>query len=273
MTSHRPKRTEMLRHLTARLRRLESARPTSAASAAAVIPTGLEPLDRLLGGGFARGTLVEWLAAAEGAGTSTLALSLAAGCLEGSWVVLDPAGEFYPPAAAALGVDLAETIIVRSAGMELPDMLWALEQSLRCPAVSVVFAPLGDIDGRVYRRLQLAVETGGGVGLFVRPAKFAQEPSWARLRLLVEAHGLQPVGLARASILDSRFSSSGRRLRVTLVRGRASAGDELPGKSSARRAYAGAEAIELELCDETPGVVRVASPLADPETPGRAAGA
>src|SRR5512142_1546480 len=60
----------------------------------------------LPGGGFPRGALTE-LAGGPASGKAAVALSLFA------WV--DGRGELYPPAAAALGVDLARLLLVRTA--------------------------------------------------------------------------------------------------------------------------------------------------------------
>src|SRR5262245_29946220 len=78
--------------------------------------TGFPDLDRLLADGdLRRGTLIEWLSDTPGSGAATLALCIAARLLrdEGAFVVIDKAGEFYPPAAADLGIPLDRTAIVR----------------------------------------------------------------------------------------------------------------------------------------------------------------
>lgn len=184
----------------------------------------------------------------------------------GACVVVDSGREFYPPAADRLGIDLSRTIVVRPVcvrrtGRRAPtgrrgssdgakrehrlrsvaphsslfsprvsgasDLLWALEQSLRCPGVAVVVGWIDQINSGPFRRLALAAETGGGVGLLLRPAKFRTQSSWADVRLLVEP------------LPGGSLHSKGRRLRVELVycRGRMSGGT-----------------IELEIDDET-GVV------------------
>ena len=156
----------------------------------AITPSGCGGLDALLPErGFRSGTLIEWLAAEEGAGAVTLAFHTAAQVCQddGGVVVLDRDRQFYPPAAVRLGIDPARLIVLHAANRA--DHHWALDQALRCPAVAAVVAwPdfWGKLDGRTFRRLQLAAEQGGGLGLWIRPDTVRAEPSWADVRLLVE---------------------------------------------------------------------------------------
>src|SRR5437868_802802 len=108
-----PRTQYLLTDLRARLRALEgSRRPIDEAR----ISSGHAPLDRLLPErGFRRGTLVEWLEEHPGAGAGTLAMTVARqACHEhGAVIVVDGTGEFYPPAAVGLGLNLAQMIVVR----------------------------------------------------------------------------------------------------------------------------------------------------------------
>jgi protein ImuA len=152
------------------------------------ISTGLGPLDRLFPhGGLEGGTLVEWLADGAGSGATTLSLRVAARALEqgGACVVIDSRQEFYPPAATELGVPLERMILVRPSSPRLT--LWAWEQALRFRGVAVTLGELGTLSDRPFRRLQLAAESGGGIGLLVRPMACRAEPSWASVRLGVTA--------------------------------------------------------------------------------------
>jgi protein ImuA len=176
------------------------------------ISSGFKDLDNILPGrGFRRGTLVEWLAASDGAGAQTLALrSVHAACrAEGAWVVLDRRHEFYPLAALSAGLDLDRLILVRPDNESDHD--WALDQALRCPAVDAVLGWATTLDPHTFRRLQLAAEEGGTLGLLIRPAQVRQEPSWAEVRLLVEP---RPG--------TDRWAK--RRLRIHLLRCRGGAG-------------------------------------------------
>ena len=215
----KPIRIEALRRQIARL---EQPRPTGGN---APISSGCGPLDRLLpGGGFRRATLVEWLSAGEGSGAASLAMAAASqACRDGgAVVVLDRRREFYPPAAVRLGIELQDLIVVQ-AGSEA-DNQWALDQALRCPGVAAVLAWPEKLDGRTFRRLQLAAEEGGGLGLLIRPLAARREPSWADLRLLVEPLPAEPLAGCK------------RRLRIHLLR--------CHGAASGRN-------VDLEIDDET----------------------
>ena len=158
-----------------------------------VVSSGIPALDDLLPEqGLRRGALVEWFAEGEGAGAGTLALLAARQAMQsrGALVVVDLRGEFYAPAAAGYGLDLAQTIILRPDGAA--DAMWACEQSLRCRGVAAVLYPLDQIHDRAFRRLQLAAERGGSLGLLLRPAARLREPSWASVRLLVQPIATPP---------------------------------------------------------------------------------
>lgn len=211
------------------------------------LSSGCEGLDGLLPDrGFRYGTLVEWLVSSDGSGGETLALIAARhACRQGgSLVVLDESREFYPPAAVCLGIALDKLIVVQAANAA--DNLWALDQILRCPGVAAALAWPAKLDGRTFRRLQLAAEQGGGLGLLIRPENVRHEPSWADVRLLVE-----PLPMATSPLC------SGRRLRIELLHGR--------GGASGR-------SVEVRIDDET-HPVHLAPQLADSASCSRSTGA
>jgi hypothetical protein len=131
------------------------------------------------------GSLIELLAAGDGAGAWTLGLYWARhACAERRPLVLvDGRGWFYPPAAAALGVDLEQIILVRPTSR--PDCQAALDQALRCTAVGAVVGWCDRLTAAEAQRLKLAAEAGGGLGLLLRPKGAAQGPSFADLRLRI----------------------------------------------------------------------------------------
>jgi protein ImuA len=194
-------RTLLLRDLQAQIGRLESAGRNP--HRLERVSSGFAALDRLFPyGGLAGGTLIEWLGAGEGDGALTLALAVGGRvAVEGRAVAIVGDWQAYPPAAAALGVPLERTLVVRP-----PDArtaLWVWEQALRCEAIAVTIGRMEGASDAVMRRLQLAIEAGGGLGFLVRPPNCRAETSWAEARLLVKA-------------LSSRAEAW--RLRVELLR-------------------------------------------------------
>lgn len=204
--------------LRAEVRRLEGAGPLTDAER---LSTGCPAWDRRLpGGGLARGTLVELLGMRPGGGLLTLALTLARGLVQqhgGGLLLLDPRGEFYPPAAAALGLDLTRLALVQPRRRE--DFVWAIEQGLRSPGTAVVLAEVERIESRAFRRWQLAAEQGGALGLLLRPRSAQGEPTWSDLQLLVET-------LPARRAADSPRPTGGRRFGIQPLRSRRG----LPGR-------------------------------------------
>ncbi len=184
----------------------------------APVRSGCDSLDSLLPQrGFRRGTLVEWLADGAGTGVETLAMAAAVeACRDGrALVVLDRRHEFYPPAAARLGIELQNLIVVHTDSKA--DDHWALDQALRCPGVAAVLAWPQQLDGRTFRRLQLAAEGAAGLGLLIRPLAARHEPSWADVRLEVQPEPSEDCNRRlRVRLLRCRGSDVGRSVEVKL---------------------------------------------------------
>jgi protein ImuA len=157
------------------------------------ISTGVEALDQMLpDAGLARGTLVEWFMGSTcntiGWGSGAGILAMRAACeaaREGGYVmVFDRQRRFFPPAAAAWGLDLGQLVVVRPTSLR--DELWALDQALRCQAIAAVWGYWEQVDWRWFRRLQLSAEQGGALGLLLRPGHLRGEPSWSDVQWYVE---------------------------------------------------------------------------------------
>jgi len=131
-------------------------------------PSGLAPLDTALGGGFLTGAVHELVAAKEGTAAYSVALWTAARAAgRHKWIIyVDTRGDLYPPGVAQLRVPLGRLLVLRVT--RPADALWTCEQTLRCRAVAAVLVPLPTIDARSSRRLQLAAEAGGNLGLLIR---------------------------------------------------------------------------------------------------------
>ncbi|QSQ25810.1 recombinase RecA [Pyxidicoccus parkwayensis] len=143
----------------------------------AVLRTGMEAVDALLpAGGFPLGQAVE-LCGEAASGRTSLALSAVAAAHKEerlcAWV--DGPRELYPPAAAALGVDLERLLIVRPQAPE--QRVWAAVQLARSGAFACVVLDLTrgiGSTGRTSRvalaearKLADAAERGGGLLLLL----------------------------------------------------------------------------------------------------------
>jgi hypothetical protein len=208
-------RVETLRRLEEQLQRMENARHRSPPGSE-TISSGITPLDALLPEkGFRAGVLIEWLAHHGVADQlALLAARPALGNQGGDQrflVVIDPEKTFFPPAAISLGIDLDRLVLIHP--KEHTETLWALEQTLRSAGVAVALCRLQQLSTRVFRRLQLAAERGGGIGFLLRPLSARREPSWSDVRLRVEAgeNSSSSKRQWRVEVLHCRRGNSGER--------------------------------------------------------------
>ncbi len=158
-------------------------------------PIGLSPpLDAALGGGLSRGALHELapaapidLAAATG---FAVALAALAGRDRGEllWIATDFAalegGGPYGPGLNRYGLAAERLVVLRVP--RAVDALWAMEEALRCRALSGVITELpadgAEADLTASRRLTLAARDGAALGLLLRhhatPAPIAAATRW-----------------------------------------------------------------------------------------------
>ena len=112
----------------------------------------------------------------------TLAIWLAGRCGQSRVVIIDQARHIFPLAFSPLGLSWDRLLVVHPPNDRLA--LWAVEQSLRCPGVGATLCRLGPrVGATALRRLKLAAEAGGGLGLLCRPT--AREAPFSDLRLAV----------------------------------------------------------------------------------------
>ncbi|WP_043645976.1 ImuA family protein [Caenispirillum salinarum] len=71
----------------------------------------------------------------------------------------------YAPGLARLGLPPDRLMIARAA--DDAEVLWAMEEGLRCPALAAVIGQARDADLTAGRRLQLAAEAGGVTGFLL----------------------------------------------------------------------------------------------------------
>ena len=127
----------LLRDLGPRLRRGDPLREAPPAR----LPTGLAELDRLLGGGFARGRLSE-IAGPASSGRTSVALSLLAGVTRAREVgaLVDAADAFDAASAERAGADLERVLWVRPPG--LAEALRSAERLLEVGGFGLVLLDL-----------------------------------------------------------------------------------------------------------------------------------
>lgn len=215
-------RQATLKRLTQEVWQLETAGGLPGDKAS--ISTGCQAMDASLpAGGYVPGSVIEYLRATSGCGASYLALTAAAAALDASpgkyLVMVDTHQQFYPPAFQSHGIDLQRVIWVRPPTGS--DAVWATDQALRTPAVAVVVADMERLDERDARRLQLAAQRGGNLGLLLRGLSARRTPSWAEVQWVVRSLLPSKVALplnavpARASVTPLPAM---RRLEVVLAR-------------------------------------------------------
>ncbi len=146
--------------------------------------TGLETIDALTETHLARGSVHEFLSSDSNA-LSVAALFARTTALERKTVVcFDPYRVMYSPELAARGIHADCTMILSPRSPR--DEVWAIAECLRCKGVSAVIAAPPRLTRVEARRLQLAAEQGGSVGIFMRPVGLASACYSAATRWLVE---------------------------------------------------------------------------------------
>jgi|SRR5882757_4235841 len=161
----------------------------SAAPARPVWSTGKSSLDaRLPGGGWPTASLIEVLLDDTGLGEVQLFLPALVACQRSSgdarWLVwIAPPHEPYAPALAQSGIELKRLLIVRPP--TATEALWAAEQALSSGVCAAVLLWLKGTDDRWLRRLKLAAEAGGSLGVLFRPERHRFESSPANLRIVM----------------------------------------------------------------------------------------
>lgn len=163
--------------------------------AEAVVPggvsTGIAALDALLPqAGWPPGALSEVLIPADGVGELQLLWPTLARLSQGDGIVALVAPPYRPfaPAWLQAGLRLSQLQVIAGTPREA---LWAAEQCLRSGACAAVVCWPWQADDRALRRLQVAAETGQGLGFAFRPQHSAGNPSPAPLRLSLDARPRQ----------------------------------------------------------------------------------
>jgi protein ImuA len=180
------------------------------------LPLGIASIDAMLGGGLARGALHEISAPGEAhlAAATGFTLALAASARHLLWIAEDMAlnesGAPYGP-----GLDpfkRAPERLVTATVAHRRDLLWTMEEALRCRAIGAVIGEMrhGPIDSVAVRRLSLAAAETGALALLLR-AQPVGDASPAATRWIV---GAAP------SAHDAAFGPGAPRFAAQLIRNR-----------------------------------------------------
>lgn len=229
------------------------------------LSTGSAAIDRLLPRrGLRPDAITEWVAEQDGCGASALSMIAAATHLRsaagrGPLVVVSRPEYFYPPAAVALGIPVDRIIWVQPD--RHADLVWTIDQALRCESVAAVWAPIrGKLDDRDARRFQLAAEIGRTPGLLIRTAATRGCPSFADVRFYIS-------NVSRN--LGGQDRHDGRVISVTLDRCRGGTiGQSVLVQIDDQARISQVTPQRLGIGDET-AAVRLASELAHPASANR----
>lgn len=143
-------------------------------------------LDRLLpSGSFVAGAVHEVLVRPQHPTPMFFAAVLArsAAADGGAIVWLDSRHEVYPLALMAAGIPLARLHLLRP--KRAVEVVPAVAECCRCKGVAVTVAEMSYLSRVEVRRLQLATEQGGGVGVFIRRTERASTYYAAATRWMV----------------------------------------------------------------------------------------
>ncbi len=177
--------TKIAQSLAQRIRQMETAGRHQHVGS---ISSGCQAIDeKLPEGGYAKGSMVEFLQSKVGSGATSLAFMTAKQAMKGGkyLLVVDSDRHFYPPAARSLGIPLERMIVIHP--KERGDMMWSIDQALRCSGIAAVVSKIDRLDDREARRWQLAAEQGGALGLWVRDYRTARgQPSWSDIQWRIE---------------------------------------------------------------------------------------
>ncbi|GLR79676.1 ImuA family protein [Azospirillum oryzae] len=156
-------RAGVLADLRARIRRIEGA----GGEGGRILPFGIDPVDaHLPDGGLPLGCLHAVAAQDPGAGTgfaAALLARLATPRTPALWILRGR--DLYAPGLATYGLTPDRLVAVRA--VRPVDALWAMEEALRCSALSAVLGELEGLDLTASRRLQLAAESSGVTGFLL----------------------------------------------------------------------------------------------------------
>jgi len=87
---------------------------------------------------------------------------------------------------------------------------------MRCRGVAAVWGQIDSLSERAMRRLQLAAETGGTLGLLVRSARARGRSMWSDVQFGVEPRSATGGWRLRVSVLRCRGAAAGSAMEVEI---------------------------------------------------------
>src|SRR5260221_1312654 len=161
------KRSDILLELQADILRLQGAKPGNNSS----LDWGLgQIINAFPNGSFPLGAVHEFLSAQEEDTAATV--GFIAGLLaaimgsNGTSLWISSSRKLFPPALKSFGVDPDRFIFIDLQNEK--DVIWAMDEALKCGALTAVVGEVKDISFTSSRRLQLAVEQSQATGFILR---------------------------------------------------------------------------------------------------------
>lgn len=154
--------------------------------------TGYPQLDGILPEhGWPRNSLIEVVTSHWGIGELKLLLPLMKSITEQKRYLLWVCPPYIPyaPALVGAGVDINYIIIIKPE-VSCKDALWSMEKALQSEACGLVLAWLSWLPNGVVRRLQLAAQNSGSLGVLFRQRNDKNSPAALRLQLHSSANGV-----------------------------------------------------------------------------------
>lgn len=119
---------------------------------------------------FPLGAIHEFIAdGAEGTAVTTGFISVLLQSFikkNGVCIWIGASGAIFPPALTAFGITAGQIIFINL--YKEKEMLWAMEEALKCEGLSAVIAQIPELGFTASRRLQLAVEQSRVTGFIIR---------------------------------------------------------------------------------------------------------
>lgn len=160
-------RADIVTALRSEILRMEGLRPVNNA----VIDLGLGPIcESFPGGSFPIGAIHEFLSIQDGyaASTSGFIAALLSSLLgdHGTALWISTSRTIFPPALREFGMQPDRIVFVELEKEK--DIMWVMDEALKCSALTVVIGEMKDITFTESRRLQLAVEQSQVTGFLLR---------------------------------------------------------------------------------------------------------